>query len=74
MNSFQDGKEESERKSKRNRKEADKVVKIIEKLLEAGQVSLEDIGVITPYKAQVVLPLLSGFNWSMSRKIRYKEK
>ncbi len=52
---LQNGIEETERRSKRNRREAAKVVEIIQKLIEAGEVSVKDIGVITPYKAQVVI-------------------
>ena len=39
--------------SKRNRGQAKAVVKLIEKVLAADELSCDDIGIVTPYAAQV---------------------
>ena len=53
---MQNGKDENDGadgKSKRNRREALLVVDLVEKFIKANDVPGSDIGVITPYKAQV---------------------
>eukprot|EP01117_Protostelium_nocturnum_P019913 TRINITY_DN8750_c0_g1_i1.p1 TRINITY_DN8750_c0_g1~~TRINITY_DN8750_c0_g1_i1.p1 ORF type:complete len:392 (-),score=173.99 TRINITY_DN8750_c0_g1_i1:125-1300(-) len=42
-------------KSKSNRKEATEVMKIVDRILEAGEISAKEIGVLTPYSGQVKL-------------------
>ena len=53
---MQTGKDENgeDGKSKLNRVEAELVVDLVRKFIRAGDVKLKDIGVITPYKAQVL--------------------
>lgn len=53
---MQDGKDETgnDGKSKLNKLEASVVVDIVNKVIKANDVKASDIGVITPYKAQVV--------------------
>ena len=41
--------------SKRNPAEAERVLKVLDGVLSAGEVSTSQIGVVTPYKAQVRL-------------------
>jgi len=52
---IQNGKDENgdDGKSKSNRLEASLVVDLVDKFVRAGDVKSADIGVITPYKAQV---------------------
>lgn len=44
---------QTEGDSKMNRLEAEKVLDILEVVLDAGGCKVADIGIITPYKAQV---------------------
>ena len=47
-----EGEETTSRSSKENETEAENVCRIVHSLIKAGEVSQEQIGVITPYKAQ----------------------
>jgi hypothetical protein len=47
-----EGRETSSRSSKKNDTEAEKVCQIVQSLIRAGEVSQEQVGVVTPYKAQ----------------------